>query len=214
MNIVAELTLASESLPLVAVVEQSPVSRVEFDAVVPTGRHRLQFVRLWTDAGERVLTSLLDDPAVASARPVSTVEGALLCRVRWADGRLEWLVEAVEAATVALLGVTVDADGWRLRVSAFDEDDLVSFRRDCRTAVGGAEVTNLTTAARDAGGDEGVTPAQREALVLAAARGYFDRPREVTLADLAAELDISRQAFAGRLRRGQRNLIRATFGGV
>ncbi|MFC7027483.1 helix-turn-helix domain-containing protein [Halomicroarcula sp. GCM10025710] len=38
--------------------------------------------------------------------------------------------------------------------------------------------------------------------------GFFDEPRTATLEDVAAELGISRQAVANRLRRGHRALIR------
>jgi predicted DNA binding protein len=40
--------------------------------------------------------------------------------------------------------------------------------------------------------------------------GFFAIPRETTLADLAAELDISDQAVSDHLRRAQRNLLQAT----
>lgn len=56
-----------------------------------------------------------------------------------------------------------------------------------------------------------LTDAQREALVLAHERGYFDSPRETKLAAIADELGISRQAVADRLRRGHRRLIGATI---
>ncbi|MFC7019992.1 MULTISPECIES: helix-turn-helix domain-containing protein [Haloarcula] len=53
-----------------------------------------------------------------------------------------------------------------------------------------------------------LTAPQREALLLAYEMGYFDEPRAATLEDIAARLDISRQAVANRLRRGHRALIR------
>lgn len=45
-----------------------------------------------------------------------------------------------------------------------------------------------------------LTPEQQEALVLAAQRGYFSTPREVTLKELATELNISQQALSQRVR--------------
>ncbi|MFC6756071.1 helix-turn-helix domain-containing protein [Halomicroarcula sp. GCM10025894] len=52
-----------------------------------------------------------------------------------------------------------------------------------------------------------MTAPQREALVLAYKNGYYAEPRETNLAELAAEVGISRQAFARRLNRGYRTLI-------
>jgi predicted DNA binding protein len=54
----------------------------------------------------------------------------------------------------------------------------------------------------------GLTPDQREALVLALNRGYFATPSEVTLDELADELDISRQALSTRIRRGNESILR------
>ena len=53
-----------------------------------------------------------------------------------------------------------------------------------------------------------LTPAQAEALRAASEMGYFSVPREVTAAEVAAELGISKSAFLERLRRGQDGLLR------
>ena len=52
-----------------------------------------------------------------------------------------------------------------------------------------------------------VTDPQREALKLAYEYGYFNTPREATLAEIAEELGISQQALGSRLRRANRRLI-------
>ncbi|WP_255681438.1 helix-turn-helix domain-containing protein [Natrinema sp. SYSU A 869] len=52
-----------------------------------------------------------------------------------------------------------------------------------------------------------VTPEQREALLLALERGYFDTPRKVTLTELAEEFDISSQALSDRIRRGVKEVL-------
>ena len=48
---------------------------------------------------------------------------------------------------------------------------------------------------------------QHEALIAAVETGYFDIPRESTLDDLAAELDITHQVLSERLHRGHKTLI-------
>lgn len=58
----------------------------------------------------------------------------------------------------------------------------------------------------------GVTGPQREALVLAVERGYYDVPRRCTTAELAATLGISDQAVSERLRRGTATLVERTLG--
>lgn len=57
----------------------------------------------------------------------------------------------------------------------------------------------------------GLTDEQEAALTLAYERGYFSEPRDVSLGDVAEEMDLSSTAMSGRLRRGMRNLIATTI---
>jgi len=56
-----------------------------------------------------------------------------------------------------------------------------------------------------------LTPKQRQGLELAVVRGYFDDDRDVTLGELAAELDISKSALSQRLRTAQAKLVKDVF---
>jgi predicted DNA binding protein len=59
--------------------------------------------------------------------------------------------------------------------------------------------------------DAGLTDSQREALLVAFEAGYFEEPRDATLGDVAAELDISQPAASGLLRRGMRRLVASSM---
>jgi predicted DNA binding protein len=52
-----------------------------------------------------------------------------------------------------------------------------------------------------------LTDRQREALLLAVERGYFEEPRTVTLDELAADLDITQPAASGLIRRAVKRLV-------
>lgn len=52
-----------------------------------------------------------------------------------------------------------------------------------------------------------ITPKQWEALTLAFEKGYYDRPRDVDLKELADELAISKSAVSQRLRAAEATLI-------
>ena len=56
-----------------------------------------------------------------------------------------------------------------------------------------------------------LTPRQATALETAYEMGYFDVPKQVTAAEVAAALDISKSAFLERLRRGQARLLGSVF---
>lgn len=53
------------------------------------------------------------------------------------------------------------------------------------------------------------TQKQAEALVAAAAHGYYESPRHATTADVAQTLDLGRSAFEERLRGGENRILRA-----
>lgn len=59
--------------------------------------------------------------------------------------------------------------------------------------------------------DAGLTENQREALLVALEAGYFEEPRDASLCDVAAELEISQPAASGLLRRGMKRLILSTL---
>lgn len=56
---------------------------------------------------------------------------------------------------------------------------------------------------------DGVRTEQREVLALAVDRGYFETPREVTLDELADELDLPRSTVSYRLRRATAELAKS-----
>jgi predicted DNA binding protein len=55
--------------------------------------------------------------------------------------------------------------------------------------------------------DAGLTDSQREALLVALETGYFEEPRNATLSEVAADLEISQPAASGLLRRGIKRLV-------
>jgi predicted DNA binding protein len=104
-------------------------------------------------------------------------------------------------------------DGWVFRLRAGDGEVLQSLQRECRDLGRNFAVRRLDRSATDsdpATDQYGLTARQREVLMTAIDAGFFAIPRETTLADLAAELDISDQAVSDHLRRAQRNLLQAT----
>lgn len=56
-------------------------------------------------------------------------------------------------------------------------------------------------------GEPPLSGPQREALVLAYERGYYEQPRQVTLKEIGEELGISESAVSGRLCRGISSLL-------
>ncbi|WP_175424245.1 helix-turn-helix domain-containing protein, partial [Haladaptatus sp. W1] len=95
-------------------------------------------------------------------------------------------------------------DDWEFELLFPSQDQLTRFHNLSRD--NGIEYTlGKMQALSDAGASQLaniVTDKQREALVLAFQRGYFETPRQVTLSELADELDISQQSLSDRIRHG------------
>lgn len=103
-----------------------------------------------------------------------------------------------------------DLRGWLERWLLPDRQALQDIWRTARDR--GFDVDVLEFREREAGeldhpGPHVLTEPQREALVLACERGYFEEPRRTSLEELAAELDLSASAVGARLRRGMKSLI-------
>ncbi|WP_306058304.1 helix-turn-helix domain-containing protein [Natronococcus wangiae] len=81
--------------------------------------------------------------------------------------------------------------------AAFDQYD---FRVDVARVTGTNDLPSTRTP---------LTETQYETICKAHELGYFDVPREVTLKELAAELDVSHQALSERLRRSHAALVSA-----
>lgn len=76
-------------------------------------------------------------------------------------------------------------------------------------AITRADLSNQTTAEIEL---DVLTDKQRETLALALREGYYERPRETDLSNLADRLDISKSAVSQRLRTAEIKLIKAALG--
>lgn len=167
------------------------------------------------DAEASLAEVLLDDPTVTSVRELSKTEDAWLYR---ADHAASTDISETYAAAVAndimILNAVGDAEGWLLKCWMPTRKCLSAFRDQCVSQ--GVELTirsMYNDEPHSAGELYGLTEPQREILLLAAKTGYFQIPRDITLADLAARLGLSSQAASERLRRGMRTLVRNVLDG-
>ena len=103
---------------------------------------------------------------------------------------------------------------WSLRFEFPDRDAIESFQECCERRSGvSASLRQVSPGhALDQQRAE-LTQPQREVLTLACENGFFQIPREVTLAELGDELDVSDTAVSQRLRRGLRTVLDGTLEG-
>jgi len=115
---------------------------------------------------------------------------------------------------VAERGAILEAHGtsekWTFRI-VFPDRDAVSATYDA-CGEHDIEVEQLTGPAESPLlGGFSLTDEQFTTVEAAVNSGYYDIPRQTTLAELATDLDVSHQALSERLRRGHRTLIESVL---
>jgi predicted DNA binding protein len=209
MTTIATFCFPPETFVLGAVFESHPEAIIELERVIPTGGAVTPY--FWvTGVDDDAIQRLLDaEDGIDGVEVIDSFDSRSLlrCNCTTTHGKL---FDAVTNFDVALLAGEGTAEGWRLTLRGNEKTALTGFDRACREMGLVPELRDLyesATLPEDLPPD--VTEPQREALALAYERGYYDDPRQTTLADLSAELDISRQALSSRLQRGYRTLIRS-----
>ena len=133
-------------------------------------------------------------------------------RAGWEREYVSILSALSEARLVVLSGVGT-SDGWRFEVRGESQSDIGAFRTYCQEHDIPIDITAVHALLPVRGEGYELTDTQREALVLAHERGYFDSPRRTSLEEVAEELGTTQQSLSSRLRRGHRRLIGATLVG-
>jgi len=153
------------------------------------------------------------DPTIEAFTLISEESNRRLYRLVFSREADEHLVYPVAIdSDIVFLRWTSKGDISRVRARVPDRETLQAFRRDCEERGVSFQLDRIYEEDTQRQNKRyGLTDSQREALVLAYREGYFEAERKATLEDIAGGMDISRQALAGRLRRGHQRLIENTL---
>lgn len=198
----ATFTVRAGEFPLGSVFEEYPAATVELERVVPNHDVLIPHAWVYGVRADDVEAAFSAHPGVRGFRLVDAVDDRYLLRVEW-DPSYRGVLRALAEARVPLLEAVGTSERWRFRIRGDERDDIAAFYDRCRewdVPITMTEIRPLTP--RERATEAALTDAQREALVLAYERGYFETPRAVTMAELGSELEISQQAVGSRIRRG------------
>lgn len=219
MAIVTDVWFSHEEGALVGTLEALPAIEVSVIREASTDPERdVYFFRFDGPSLEDVHTALDEDPTVRTIRRMPEFDEHRLVGVEF-ERRTKLLGPDVTSAG----GYVLDArgrsghdraPGWYERWSLPTHESLHTIWQNAREE--GFEFEILELHRHDHIRDTefasaALTPQQRTALVAAYESGYLAEPRETSLAELAAQLDISPSAVSGRITRGMRSLIEATL---
>jgi len=210
MATVMEFTSPAEEFPLGSVFEELPGVTVELERLIP--HETLIIPYFWVRGVETEDIEAAFEPhaGVSNIRLVDSVEQEYLMRAEWEPAYFGVLSALAKANVVVLTGIGTK-DGWRFEVRGETQETISEFRKYCQENDIPISITAVHAMLPIQGEGYELTETQREALVLAYERGYFDTPRTASLEEIADELGITQQSLSSRLRRGHRRLIGATL---
>ncbi|WP_254764578.1 helix-turn-helix domain-containing protein [Natrinema marinum] len=211
MTTIAELSLSTDGFALAETFQQLPALEVRVESVVAEGPVRTTPLVWFSNVDRDDVESAIEaDPTVAEYSQLleDTEDGELFYRLQYTE-EVGSICRCVYTHGGTVLDAHVTDGQWTLRllfpdreglssaVSAIEERDV---RIDIKRMVEAGQNDDLETTAA------ALTEPQQEAIAEAYRQGYYDVPREISLEELANELDISHQALSERLRRANRVL--------
>jgi predicted DNA binding protein len=210
MATVMEFRSPADEFPLGTVFENLPEVTVELERLIP--HDTLIIPYFWVRGAEAadIEASFETHAGVSDIRLIDSVENEYLMRVEWERGYVGILSALAETHLVVLSGVGT-AEGWTFEVRGETREEIGEFRAYCQENDIPIDITAVHALLAIQGEGYELTETQREALILAYERGYFDSPRTTSLDAVAEELGITQQSLSSRLRRGHRRLIAATL---
>ena len=210
----ATFTVPTGEFPLGTIFEDLPGVTVELERIIPGADVVVPYFWVHGQQGDDIVAAFSSHPGVRDLHLVDSVNGEYLLKVEWAtdyDGVLKALTEL----EIPLLKAWGTNEEWTFSIRADDRETIAAFHQRCEEYGIPITLTKLhALTSIEMGSEQGLTDLQRQTLVLAYERGYFNSPRDVTMTDLGDELGISQQAVASRLRRGIKRVLGETLAPV
>jgi predicted DNA binding protein len=207
-DITAVVRVEHPDIVLTATVTHDRGSRVESVSEAGTdptsGRF---FYHVQSDDFRRFEDGLRSDGTIGDfERVIETRDGEAIYSFEYTD-EAKILSPVISAANGVIVDMKNDGTAWILTVWLPERSELADLWDYARANDVEIDLLRVNDYASLGSRDAGLTDSQREALLVAFEMGYFEEPRDVTLGEVAAELDISQPAASGLLRRGIRRLI-------
>lgn len=208
MSVILEFTINADAFQMGRVLSGPPTMHIELERVVPIRALTVPFVWVTGTEHEEFLTKVRNQPSVLDVRVLEELSDSSLYRIEW-DDEADNLINGVVETDATILEAQ-GRDSWSFQLRFDDHARLSQFHNYLIEHKIDLHIERTYTLSRETkrAYQFGLTHEQREALILALRRGYFETPSEVSLDELAQEFDISRQALSTRIRRGNQKVLR------
>lgn len=207
MSVILEFTTEQEEFMLGQVLVGRPHMHIELERIVPTGTSVMPFLWVTGDDFETFEQKVAAHEFVDDLLALDKIADSTLYRIKW-QGSHNDLIRGITEVDGTILEGRAD-EKWHFRLRFPDHDALSRFHNFCTDNEITIHIvrTYTETERTESVKQFGLSQEQREALILGLQRGYFDTPSQVSLNDLADELDISQQAMSDRIRRGTKQVL-------
>lgn len=208
MSIVAEVRIRSADMVLASTLDRLPELQLDLVTEVATDPQR-PYLYVWASGVDREAfeAAMAEDVTVAEAEGYTHLEARSLYRIQVSSATAVVTYPDWVEFGVTLLEATWAEGWWHLQLRVPDRDALGAVKEWCAEHGVDLEVEGVFTDSAPDPDHGPLTAEQREVLRRAYDMGYFDIPRQHTMADLAGDLGLSSQAVSERLRRGYRTLV-------
>lgn len=208
MSVILEFSIEPDEFVLGQALSGTPGVVLELERIVPTENDVMPFVWATGDDLRAFEAKIRESPFVEELFALDRVGESGLYRIEWGEHDDDLMAGLAETEATVLEGRANGNWVFRLRFNDHDKlTQLYNYLTDHDITVH-VERTYTLTEESDRGHRFDLSDEQREALVLALQRGYFETPSQADLDELAAELDITRQALSDRIRRGNEKILR------
>ena len=211
MSVIAEISIPAVDFELGRVMELTQPATAELESFVPAGGRAVPYFWVYNADFASFEDRVLRESAVDAIEVVDCYDDRVLYTVDWAaeNDSVFRTIRSVDAYVLSAVGTN---DSWQFELRFPSRDAMSTFQDRCQDHGISFEVRRVYNPSEPGQGPWfGQTDRQREALVLAVERGYYDIPRTCTTVELAEELGISDQAVTERLRRAINTLTNNTI---
>lgn len=207
----ASISIPPEALALDHTASAVPGIEIEAERIAA---HSTEWVMpcLWVADTEfdAVEAAFRSDPSIDEIVASMRFDEEAFYHVEWTED-VKRRIDSYVDKEGSMLEARLAEGGWRVDLRFADREQFDEFRDQLAERGHSFRLLSLTEMTHPDHGFQDLTEAQRNALVIAAERGYYCVPRETTTDELANELDISHQAISELLRRGTENLVFSTL---
>jgi len=213
MSIIAAFSAPAHSLSIGQCIENQPSAEIEIERVVPMREGTFPYVFVWNCTNYELFEETANSlPELTSISILETFDDGRLYKLEW-DQQEHKLISNVVHNDGVLLFAQGDSKQWRFEFRFPTRDNVSQFFTDVSNDSIELELTSLFEEIDYESTEHGslLTSKQEHALKTALEMGYFNTPRDVSLGDVATELNISTSACSVLLRRGHKQLLNSRF---